>query len=1252
LSDRSKQAESKDLQVQAALREYLDGVDRGEPVDREKFLARHAPIAEQLRSFIAAEEDVRKLAAARAETPREPADDSTRSFAERGQETVVPRSTAKKNVAHGLEGRFGRYRIIRALGKGAMGAVYLAEDTQIERQVALKTPHFTEDPTGEQMERFFREARAAGNLRHPHICPIYDFGQIDGRHFITMAYIEGRPLSDFIQPDNQQPERQILVLVRKLALALQEAHDQGVVHRDLKPANIMVDKKGEPIIMDFGLAQQTRPNEDVRLTQTGNIVGTPAFMSPEQVEGGPDKIGPPTDQYSLDVILYELLTGDLPFRGSIMAVMAQILAKDPAPPSQRRPDLDARVEAVCLKMMAKNSAERFRSLKVAADEISSILKSPGAKVASKEKPASAPAPADDRTRASVGASQVLKSLKQKALSEQDLESLEELARKCYSRRDFEQVAQIIERVPEKHRNAALKSLLEKSRNKADEISFLLCDIDEAVRLNDRAKALKKADDLLKIKPGHHRAREIQEKFAGYGAGGAARIGLREQFTKLWNEGGWIPWSALAFGLACFGIVTGVIFMYLRGTAITIDVRAPDVDVAVKGSKITIIGPRRQTIQVEPGEQELTIRHRDLELVSKTFSLKSGQKKTVTIAIVDSNIVAESNGETLPLTSHRVGSEDKKSPATIPKNNQLAGPKAQPVQPADSNRPALLKSPFDAATAKSGQERWSEFLGVPVGQTDVAGLTLVLIPPGEYLMGAPDSEKPEFDEKPQHKVRITRPFYISAYELTRGQFATFVKETGYQTQAEKGMPLGGAGIDAQGRVALDPKCNWRNPGFAQNDRHPVVVVSWHDANAFCDWLSKKTAQVYRLPTEAEWEYACRAGTTTTWYSGDNEQDLVKIANLWDASWIKHFPKLPGANEHQADDGYVFTAPVGSFRPNAFGLFDMHGNVFEFVQDWSTTAYYATSPVDDPPGAAAGTSHVSRGGAMDNVRYSRSAARDGNGPSDRFFNLGFRIVRNVPEQELKTPRSGPIRQSANGPGDLSLLVAPFDETTAKSARTNWAAHLLTPVELTNSIGMKFGLIPPGEYQMGSSDNRADPNTRPVHKARITSPFYLGLYEVTQEEYQRVMGANPSVARDDPRCPVDSVDPSDINEFCRRLSELPAEKAARRLYRLPSEAEWEYACRAGTETLFAFGDTITARQANFDTRDSLFGPKQAGLGRAVKVGSYPPNAFGLFDMHGNVMELCEDYYDREFYAHSTVDDPLNARPHNPMNSTMRGG
>ena len=199
---------------------------------------------------------------------------STRSIAAQGQETVPPKAKpdgSPGTAGSGLAGQFGRYRIIRALGKGAMGAVYLAEDTQLERQVAIKTPHFEDDPTGELVERFYREARAAATLRHANICPVYDVGQIDGKHFISMAYIEGRPLSDLIR-SGQAAERAANSDRRPQAgPALQEAHDHGIVHRDLKPANIMVDKKGEPIIMDFGLARKPPKRETCRLTQSGAI---------------------------------------------------------------------------------------------------------------------------------------------------------------------------------------------------------------------------------------------------------------------------------------------------------------------------------------------------------------------------------------------------------------------------------------------------------------------------------------------------------------------------------------------------------------------------------------------------------------------------------------------------------------------------------------------------------------------------------------------------------------------------------------------------------------------------------------------------------------------------------------------------------------------------------------------------------------------------------------------------------------------
>src|SRR5262249_45009442 len=142
---------------------------------------------------------------------------------------------------------FGRYRIERILGQGAMGVVYLAHDTQLERPVALKVPKFTEQESRELIERFYREARSAAAIQHQNICPLYDIGEIDGTRFITMAYIDGRPLTEFISPSKPQSSRWIAGVVRKLAIALSLAHERGVIHRDLKPANILIDGNNEPV---------------------------------------------------------------------------------------------------------------------------------------------------------------------------------------------------------------------------------------------------------------------------------------------------------------------------------------------------------------------------------------------------------------------------------------------------------------------------------------------------------------------------------------------------------------------------------------------------------------------------------------------------------------------------------------------------------------------------------------------------------------------------------------------------------------------------------------------------------------------------------------------------------------------------------------------------------------------------------------------------------------------------------------------
>jgi formylglycine-generating enzyme required for sulfatase activity/serine/threonine protein kinase len=270
---------------------------------------------------------------------------------------------------------FGRYRVEKVLGEGAMGMVYLARDSKLDRPVALKVPKFDDDP--EMMERFWREARSAATLLHRNICPVHDIGDIDGVHYISMAYIAGRPLSALIDRSRPQSQRSVSLIVRKLALALETAHQAGVIHRDLKPANVMLDQQNEPVIMDFGLARQLNKKEDSRLTQSGSLMGSPAYMSPEQVKGDIEHIGPTSDIYSLGVFLYEFLTGEVPFDGPASAVFGQILTQEPQKPSTFRADLDPRLEAICLKMIAKQIEERYGSMREAAKALSDFLKDKG-----------------------------------------------------------------------------------------------------------------------------------------------------------------------------------------------------------------------------------------------------------------------------------------------------------------------------------------------------------------------------------------------------------------------------------------------------------------------------------------------------------------------------------------------------------------------------------------------------------------------------------------------------------------------------------------------------------------------------------------------------------------------------------------------------------------------------------------------------------------------------------------------------------
>jgi len=282
-------------------------------------------------------------------------------------------------------------------------------------------------------------------------------------------------------------------------------------------------------------------------------------------------------------------------------------------------------------------------------------------------------------------------------------------------------------------------------------------------------------------------------------------------------------------------------------------------------------------------------------------------------------------------------------------------------------------------------------------TNSLGMNFVLIPAGSFLMGSKLSAdevdrkfpggKVEWyqDEHTRHAVKISRPFYFQSTEVTVGQWREFVLATGYRTEAEK---EGWSYAWKDSTWGKEDGVYWDNPGFSQSDSHPVTCVSWNDAQAFVKWLnSKEGTNTYRLPTEAEWEYACRAGTSTVFFWGDDPDKACRYANVADQ------PTREGRhrdNKFECEDGYWFPAPTASFQPNPWGLYDMIGNVWEWCQDWY--AVYPSGSVTDPKGPSSGSGRVGRGGGSNgDARFCRSAGRDGSDPGVRGFSLGFRLVR---------------------------------------------------------------------------------------------------------------------------------------------------------------------------------------------------------------------------------------------------------------------
>ena len=465
---------------------------------------------------------------------------------------------------------------------------------------------------------------------------------------------------------------------------------------------------------------------------------------------------------------------------------------------------------------------------------------------------------------------------------------------------------------------------------------------------------------------------------------------------------------------------------------------------------------------------------------------------------------------------------------------------------------------DAHEVRSAQKSWAKYLGEPSHEKtfplvpkDKVSIEMVLIPPGKYYRG---------EGRNTAVITLTKPLWVGKYEVTQKQYAAVVG---------------------------------RNPShFDQKDTaaYPVDAVSHRQAIAFCERANVLTDGEFRLPTEAEWEYAYRAGTRSNWYNGDDEGKVGEIAQYRENNF-----RQPGK--------------VGSRSPNAFGIHDMAGNLWEIVSDYWTPRYDKRTTID-PIGPEKGQGCVTRGGNWGGIAEQvRAANRTRDAETYAGSHLGFRIVHMVtsPKVAGKAPKLLDCTGAEGAP----------KEEVLNSLRT-WARHIgvashekLFPLDKDRDVTVRMVLIPPGKYYQGSPNNAAI--------VTLTKPIWIGKYEVTQHQYKALAGENPSHFKRDGAeakfCPVEMVSYLDTMAYCKNAS-----KQTGAHYRLPTEAEWEYAYRAGTRTKFYNGDDNERSEDIGQCTDNNFIS-------TTRFGTKLPNAFGIYDMAGNVWERCSDYWSKPY-------------------------
>ena len=1113
----------------------------------------------------------------------------------------------------------GGVSLLRKLGAGGMGAVYLGVQEGLGRQVAVKIlPFNLADSDPRLVKRFGSEAKLAAAIESPHVVKVIDAGCDYGTHYFVMEYVAGESAGALLKRraaagHRGLPEAEALRILAGATRGLAAAHASGIVHRDVKPDNILIPggNLDAAKLGDLGLA---KPEGGVQTAGTlSNVaMGTPGFMAPEQAENA-KAAGPAADVFAMGATLYALLTGEPPFGGSSLVAVLRAAEKGwyrelpgtvsagvrwlverclQGDPSSRFKDGAALLAAVD-KVRANPAAAGSRPAPTgsASLEVASL---PGARkrspwgllaVAGLAVVAAALAiafigrgrkPAADGATAAAREPESIDDLLARAESlGRDGKFGEALAALDLASAKVPgdaRIAPLRKRISSEA--AAAKAASERADRFRDflaatEAARFAADVQDTTEAWD--KVLAAADSAM-----DNASPADESKVSALQLEARARRGWAAARTKA-KEGDLA--GALELAQTAAGIAPGTPGLdawvkelqgaiaktktesdrrreYLEAVALAEKEQDPSKAAelwdAVSGK--TEVSSERERAQAKARElRDSVASARTAQLLAEAHAgaekaIAAGDFEAAGRSLADAERIQKGNEATAALRIRLDEAKSGKAYDAAMAEAEKAEKEGNLAAAAAAVQRALDARPRDQrALAKAADLKDRAFSIRPVAK---AGRIEFEISPGvrmEFVQIKP-AVFTTGEGKDERRVTLTKGYAMQTTEVTQAQWKSLMTIAHF--------------------------------GF-QGDQRPAEQVNWWLVQDFIDRLNERlVGWTATLPSSAEWEYACRAGTKGAWGSGATAETLGEYA------W-----HLENADGH--------THEVAKLKPNAWGLYDMHGNVWELCWDWESSKDYVPEAVD-PAGPGGGGAKIARGGSWDRNASDHRLSYPGAVRPDQEFNyVGFRLV---------------LVQGEEGPPHVRRMTVNLGDGAKK-------------------VPMEFAQIKAGWFDEGLPDGKTGEQ---IHKVTLTRDFWIATTETTQAQWEAVMGER-NFDVEGPELPAIGITWDETQEYLKKL----AVRARPRIPALPTEAEWEYACRAGT-AYFAWPSGHEAEQTR------AIGWTSLNAKALQPVRQLRPNLWGLYDMTGNAFEWCQDWYAP--FTTDSLTDPTG--PKNGTERVLRGG